>query len=354
MKTTINSILNLTWKVGLGLVGLVAGIIIFFLVINWYDGRYGRAAWRDETLSKNVEVHGFNDGRVRIYNSETEKYVTPKLRWVSGTPRNDSLTVYADKKGNRGYLDCNSGKIVLPANKVKYRHAWHFSKGRAFVVLPDEDSLSVIDAKGNVIVRNVAVYDSDYDYVFSGNGLCELEVDGMSGLLGLDGSWTIEPKYYYIGYPNIFGYRIARNEEGYWLYDPQLKPVYSEPYDYLEFASGRDEGEGTLYRTRNHVKELVNYDGSIVEPFVIDGTYNLRYMVKYNEDCEDEYELDPDLVVYQIDGWEGLMNKHTGRLLTPAVYTDFEMISKELIKVELSCSDDNAVIMDRSGRIVNP
>ena len=353
MKNTIKSILNLTCKVGLGLLGLFALILGVLLVFHWYDDNYGRDTWRDETLSKAVEVHGFNDGRVRIYNTDTEKYVTPKLRWVSGTPSNDSLTVYADKKGNRGYLDCNSGKIVLPANKVKYRHAWHFSKGRAFVVLPGEDSLSVIDAKGNVIVRNVAAYDSDDDYVFRGSGLCELEVDGKYGLLGLDGSWAIEPKYYMIDYPNTFGYRIARNAEGYWLFDPDLKLVYSEPSDNLEYACGRDDGTGTLYRTKDHVKQLLNYDGSVVNPFVIDGTYNLRYMVKYNEDCEDEYELDPDLVVYQVDSWEGLMNKHTGRLLTPAVYTDFEMISKELIKVELSYSDDNAVIMDRNGRIVN-
>ena len=353
MKTNFKSVLNLTWKVGLGLFGLSAFIIGILLVICWYEDNYGRSSWRDETLSQNVEVHGYHDGRVRVYNTGTKKYVTPKLEWVSGTPTYDSLTVYADKNGYRGYIDCNSGKIVLPANKVKYRHAWHFSKGRAFVVLPGEDSLSIIDAEGNVIARNVVPYDSDYDYVFNGSGLCELEVDGKYGLMGRDGSWAIEPKYYMIDYPNTFGYRLARNEEGWWLYDPELKLVYSEPYDNLEFACGHDEGTGTLYRTKNHVKQLVNYDGSIVEPFVIDGTYNLRYMVKYNEDSEDEYVLDPDLVVYRVDNWEGLMDKHTGRLITPAFYTDFEMISKELIKVELSYSDDNAVVMDRTGRIVN-
>jgi len=129
--------------------------------------------------------------------------------------------------------------------------------------------------------------------------------------------------------------------------------VFPEPYDKMEYAIGRDDGTGTLYRTKGHVKQLVNYDGSVVEPFVIDGTYNLKYMVRYNEDSEDEYALDLDLVVYRVEGWEGLMNKHTGRVITPAVYTNFQMISKDLIMAELDYSyNDEAVVMDRSGRIV--
>ena len=352
MKIDLKSILNLTWKVGLGLFGITALLIGILIAVEWYDDTFGRAYWRDEDLSKNVAVHVFNNNRVRVYNKKIGKYVTPKLKWVSGTPKRDSLTVYADKDGNRGYLNCNTGEIVIPAKTAKYRHAWHFSNGRAFVVLPREDSLSVIDAFGRIVARNVAPYQYGYDCVFDWSGLCELEVDDKTGLLGLDGTWAIEPKYYVVEYPNTFGYRLARNEEGYWLYDPDLKLVYSEPYDKLEFAVGHEEGTGTLYRTRNHIKELVNYDGSIVEPFVIDGTYNLRYMVKYNEDSEDEFVLDPDLVVYRIDEWEGLMNKHTGHLITPAIYTDFEMISKELIKAELSFRDENAVIMDRNGHVV--
>lgn len=352
MKNTFRSVLNLTWKVGLGLFGLAALIIGILIAICWYDGRYGRAYWQDEDLSRNVQVHGFNNNRVRVYNKKEGRYVTPNIKWVSGTPKRDSLTVYADKDGNRGYLNCNTGEIVIPAKTARYSRAWHFSNSRAFVILPGEDSLSVIDPCGNIVVRNVAPYRYDNDYVFDWSGLCELEKDDRKGLLSLDGTWAIEPKYFVVEYPNTFGYRLARNEEGYWLYDPDLKLVYSEPYDKLAFAIGHEEGTGTLYRTKNHVKELVNYDGSIVEPFVVDGTYSLRYMVKYSEDDEDEYALDPDVVVYRVDEWEGLMNKHTGRVITPAIYTDFEMISKELIKAELSLDDDNAVIMDRNGRVV--
>ena len=352
MSIKIKSILNTAWKVGLGLFGIAALAIGILVAISWYDGTYGRAYWRDKTLSKNIQIHAFNNNCVRVWDERTASYITPKLRWVSGAPLRDSITVYKDIAGNRGYINSNTGKIVIPAEIAAYRHAWQFSEGRAFVVLHDEDCLSVIDYTGKIIVRNVAPYISGYDYIFE-DGLCDLRVEGKYGLLALDGTWAVEPKYYDIDSPNTFGYRIARNEQGYWLFDPQLNIVFPEPYEKMDFAIGREEGAGTVFRTKNHVKQLVNYDGSVVEPFVIDGTYNLKYIVRYNEDTADEYALDPDLVVYRVDGWEGLMNKHTGRVVTPATYTDFTMISKELIKAELGYNyNDEAVVMNRQGCIV--
>ena len=352
MNTTLKRILSATWKVGLGLLGLATTVIGILIAEVWHEEKYGRATWKDKTLSKDIQVHGFNNNCVRIWDRSTASYISHKLRWVSGTPLRDSITVYCDLDGNRGYLNCNTGKIVIPAEKAAFRHAWQFSEGRAFVVLHDEDYLSVIDYSGKIIARNVAEYEKGYDYVFV-DGLCELSKDGKEGLLTLDGTWIVEPKYYEIESPNTFGYRLARNEEGYWLFNPQINLVFSKPYDKMEFAIGRNEGTGTLYRSKNHIKQLVNYDESVVEPFVIDGTYSLKYMVRYNEESENEYALDPDLVVYCVDGWEGLMNKHTGRVITPANYTNFEMISKELIKAELSYNyNDEAVVMDRSGRVV--
>lgn len=353
MNTKLKCALNATWKVGLGLIGLTALGMGLMIASVWYDKTFGRDSYCDRILSQNIVVEAYNNNRMRVKDIKTGKYTTPKVRWVSGAPERDSITVYCDKDGYRGYLNCNTGRITLDAGKMRFRRAWQFSEGRAFVVLDnDKESLSLIDYNGNVIARDIATYVHGYDYVFV-NGVCRLYVDGRFGLLSLDGTWAVEPTYYDIGFPNTFGYRIACDEEGYWILDTHLNRTFSEPYDKMDFAIGREEGAGTLYRTKNHVKQLVNYDGSVVEPFVIDGTYNLKYMVRYNEDAEDEYVLDPDLVVYQVDGWEGLMNKHTGRIITPAAYTDFEMISKELIKAVLGYDyNDESVVMDRNGRIV--
>lgn len=354
MNATLKRILDATWKVGLGLIGLAAlavGILVFTV---WHEETRGRNYRYDKNLSKDIAVHSFNGNRERVWNRRTERYVTPKLRWVSGTPACDSITVYCDVHGNRGYLNCNTGEIVTPAEKARYRRAWQFSDGLAFVILPypEKECLSIIDHAGNILAKNVASYEEWYDYLFV-DGLCMIRADGRYGLLSTDGTWAVEPKYYNIGLPNTFGYRIARNEEGYWLLDSHLDLAFPEPYDNLEYAIGRVDGTGTLYRTKHHVKQLVNYDGSVVEPFVIDDTYELKYVTRYNEDEPDEYALEPDVVVYRVDDWVGLMNKHTGKVITPATYMGFTMISKDLIRAELNQgSDTESVVMNRRGRIV--
>ena len=352
MNAKTKAILGIIWRISLGIIALSAFIFVILLFCIWHEDKYGRAYWADETLSKNIEAHAFHNNCVRVYDKRTACYTTPKIRWISGNPERDSLTVYCDTGGNRGYINCNTGEIVIKSEKVRYLHAWNFSEGQAFVVLPEEDSVSIIDNTGKVLIRNVALYEPGRDYVFI-DGLCQLKSGDKTGILSMDGTWSVKPKYMNIDTPNTFGYRIARNEEGYWLFNPSLELVYAEPYDEIDYAIGHEEGTGTLYLTKNHVKQLVNYDGSVVEPFVIDGTFDLRYCKGYNDEGGELYEVATDIVAYRVGNWGGLMNRNTGRVITPAIYTNIEMISKTLVKAEMSQGNSNeAVVMDKTGRIV--
>ena len=352
MSTTFKSIFNVIWKVAVGIIGLYILMWMGVRVYGYFDRRYARAYWCDKELSEAVTARYFKNGRYKVFNELTGQYTTGKIRWISNHPYRDSLTVYCDENHNRGYINCNTGEIVIPASEAQYERAWHFSEGRAVVVLPHTDRLSVIDAGGNVVARNVAPYWKGQDYVFE-DGVCEFEEDGCYGLLKKDGTWALEMKYDVLQTRNTEGYRLAKDEEGWWLFDSDFNQVFAEPYDDIDYAIGREHG--TLFLTKGHHKMLTEYDGTVVEPFVIDGTYPLKYLVKYNSEGADEYMLDPDLVVYRVDSWEGLMNKHTGRLITPADYTDFTMISKELIRAELSFNyNDEAVVMDRNGKVISP
>ena len=70
MNAKLKTILNATWKVGLGLIGLAAlaiGILIFSV---WYEESYGRDYWNDTTLSENVKVEAYNNNTVRIWNKK--------------------------------------------------------------------------------------------------------------------------------------------------------------------------------------------------------------------------------------------------------------------------------------------
>jgi len=351
MNTSLKRILNATWKVGLGLIGLSA-LVIGILVANvWHEEKYGRAYWKDKTLSKNVIAKGYNNNRMRVWNSKTARYTTEKVRWVSGRPERDSITVYCDTDGNRGFLNCNTGEITLPAEKFRYCRAWQFSRGRAFVICNDDEEegvLSIIDHEGNIVMTGLP-WICGSDYVFDDAGLCWMkDGDDKRGILRIDGTWALEMKYRNINYANGEGYRTVTDSTGMYLFDPSFNLVFPEPHEWIDYASGRD---GAVFVVDNHQKKLVAYDGTVLEPFVIDSTNDLKYCTKYIEETSDEYELIQDVVAYRVDGWEGLMDKRTGKPITPAKYHDITMISKDLIQAQLNYAE-GSVVMDRSGNIV--
>ena len=109
MKTNIKSVLNATWKVSLGLIGAGVAAFTILLAIAFCESHYGRYEWLDRTLSKDVVVRAYKNNTVRIWNKSSKEYTTKKLRWVSGDPcEGDSLTVFCDKDGKRGYLNVKS------------------------------------------------------------------------------------------------------------------------------------------------------------------------------------------------------------------------------------------------------
>lgn len=346
MNTTFKSILNTTWKVGLGLFGLAAlaiGILIFSV---WYEETRGRDYWNDTTLSANVKVEAYNNSTVRVWSKKEARYTTGKLRWVSGTPERDSLTVFCDKDGKRGYLNVNTGEIVIPA---QYSKAWQFSEGLG-AVLGANNKIGFIDSDNHLVISYEIPYVKGFDYIFK-DGSCVVkswDIDCWRyAVYGKDGYQILTWAYTLIDDPDENGYRVVANEDGAWLYDRYFNKVLPDCYDDVELARGRDG----VYVTKNHVKQFLDFDGTVIEPFVIDNTYRLQYMTKYNDEGADEYELVPETIVYQVNDWEGLMDARTGKVLTPAIYWRFEMASKDLIRAMLSYSDES-VVMDRRGHIV--
>ena len=346
MNAKLKTILSVTWKVGLGLFGLAATVIGILIAKVWYEETRGRDYYHDKTLSENVVVEAYNNDLVRVKNKKTGKYTTPKLKWVSGTPQRDSLTVFCDKNGLRGYLNVNTGEIVIPA---QYSKAWQFSEGLG-AVLGKDNRIGFIDKDNNLVIGYEIPYDKCFDYIFK-DGYCVVkfwEIDRYRyGAYAKDGHMVMGWNYTRIDDPDENGYRIVANEDGCWLYDRDFNKVLPDTYDAIQLARG-NEG---VYVTKNHVKQLLDFEGKVLEPFIIDSTYKLKYMVKYHDDEADEYELVTDILVYQVDRWEGLMDARTGKVITPAKYWSFEMISKDLISAELGYGEEG-VVMDKRGRVI--
>ncbi|MBO4568646.1 MAG: WG repeat-containing protein [Candidatus Methanomethylophilaceae archaeon] len=345
MNTTAKRILSITWKVGLGLAGLAAAVFVFLLICVWYEKSHGRNFSRDLTLSKDIVVRGFNDNTVRVWDKAACKYTTGKLRWVAGPPRRDSLTVFCSKEGRRGFLNVRTGRIVIPA---QYRKAWQFSEGLGAVVW--DEHVGFIDRKNRPVIEYVIPFEKGFDYIFR-DGYCTVkywDVDKYRyAVFRKDGRMVLGWDYRFIDEPDGNGYRVAANDDGYWLFDKDFRPVFPEPVDYMELA----RGYSGVYVTKGHVKQLLDFDGTVLEPFIIDDTYRLKYKTKIHSEDPDEYELDPDVVVYRVGRWEGLMDARTGKVITPAEYWGFEMVSKDLIRAQFGHNDEG-VVMDKRGKIV--
>ena len=84
-----------------------------------------------------------------MYNTRTEEYTTEKINRLSEASVNDSLAVYA-LPGKHGYINVNTGRIVIEAEANNYCKAWMFSEGLAAVI--KDGKIGFINAKNEVII----------------------------------------------------------------------------------------------------------------------------------------------------------------------------------------------------------
>lgn len=151
MHTLVKSILDTTWKVGLGLTGIAAVVVGCLIAHLWYEITYGRDARNDTTLSENVRVNAYSDNTVRVWNQKDARYTTPKLSWVAAAPEHDSLTVFCDKEENYGYLNVNTGEIVIPA-RYKIEMA---SRDLVKTELSNNGECVMMDKRGHIVKPRV-------------------------------------------------------------------------------------------------------------------------------------------------------------------------------------------------------
>ena len=344
-RASLKTILGVTFKIALIIIGVLAAIVIYALVYDRWDDHHGERGGRTISQKHKVYVQYYADGTARIKNGKTGRWTTPKIRWAGNEPPQDSISVYCDREGLRGFYNTHTGEITLSG---RYRHAWYFSDGVAGVVGMD-GKVRFINYDGCEAVPGAFPYSQGFDYAFH-DGLCVMYFDSTNtrGLLRKDGTWALEPVYTYISGAYVGGWRIVSKEDGFQFLKEDFTPAFPGTYEYMEMAA---DGKG-VYAMKNHVKQLLDYTGNVLEPFIIDGTYPLKCMSRYNDTEADEYEIIPEIVVYRVQGWEGLMDKRTGKVLTPANYHDFTPISRHLLLAQIEYWDDESVVMDLKGNII--
>ena len=310
-----------------------------------YEDAYGRDYW-DRKLSESVTLRSFSDNKWRVYNRQVCEYTTGKINWVSEAPETDSLAVYA-LPGKRGYININTGHIIIDAEAHDYRKAWVFSEGLAAVM--KDGKIGFINANNEVVIPFRFDYSDecrmyDFGYLFH-NGYCIMtNNDGDLGLIDKSGNWVVEPSYDEIWSPQEWGYRVIVNDGKYGILDSTCNVVYLVEYDNINILS-----DGFILN-KDGRKWQVDLSGNIIQPFIYDGTYYLNYPVGYNENGDIQYAF-ADYLKYEVASRYGIMNRITGEAITPAIYSDINMLSQEIFEVQDSKSYDWYLI-DTAGNIV--
>lgn len=338
---------NFCWKAGLAIFAIVFVIQLGEALIDTCKDHLGLTHyyWGDEDLGKNIEIRHFSNNQVATYNKITDERLSPKVRWISCVPERDSLTVFCDKEGKRGYLNVNTGKVVING---QYKHAWHFSEGLAAVVA-DNGKVGFINYDNEMVIPAVYDYVVDYDYIFE-DGICVL-VDGLTnkcGAIDRQGNMKLPMEYSRIFKAYNESTWYIRKDGKCGLTDSDMNIIFEPVYDNIRSNSS----DNNAYLTLNGVKQLVSFDGEVILPFVIDQTWPLKYMVKYHDDMADEYELHPYLVEVMIDyNCHGVMDSRSGKMVIPAIYSDITMISKDLLMAEVNGDEENNVVFTTDGKM---
>ena len=311
-----------------------------------YEDAYGRDYW-DRKLSENVTLRSFSDNKWRVYNKQTGEYTTEKINWVSEAPETDSLAVYA-LPGKRGYININTGRIIIDAEANDYRKAWVFSDGLAAVM--KDGKIGFINEQNDVVIPFLFDYTDkcrmyDFGYVFH-NGYCAMtDADGNLGLIDKNGNWVVEPEYDEIWAPHKSGYRVIVKDSKHGILDSTGAIIYPAEYGYISIIP-----DGFVL-TKSGRQWQVDFEGNTVQPFMFDNTYYLNYPIGYNECGEIKYAF-ADFVKYEVMNSYGIMNRITGEPITPAIYSDINMLSKDLFEVQEYDSYD-WYLLDTKGNVVS-
>ncbi|MBR5197313.1 MAG: WG repeat-containing protein [Alistipes sp.] len=337
-------VLSVVLLLGVGLVSLIG--------LGYYLDNYGRDYY-DSYVSDTVTLRSFADDRWRLYNDVTEKYITGKINWVSDTSKDAPYAVYAVPH-RRGYINTESGEVVIDATKNRYTRAWLFSEGLAAVEC--DGKIGFINDKNEVVIPFKFDYPDGVDMydlapIFHNGYALMCSVDGKLGLVDKEGNWAIEPEYDQIWAPQECGYRTVIKGDKYGLLDASLNIVYDVAYDYVGQYTESDSfvlmNEGRMWQE--------DREGRVLNAFMYEYSEVLCYPMgveDYDEwECSYVGELSA-YAKYQVSGLYGIMNRFTGEPITLAIYDDIEMVSPTLFEV----SRDDAYgcfLIDTKGNVVN-
>lgn len=335
----------------LALLAISATVLTAYSVYEIRQNDYEKCKHESlEFINDEIAIRRFSKGYHPLYEQAFDRYtnepLSDKFKWVAtgSEEYDDSLVVYADMKGRRGYINLHTGKMII---KGTYQHAWNFSEGLAAVTI--DNKVGFINENGEFVipcqfpVSNYVI--QRFGFAFHDSTCVMTDKDDLCGIINRKGEWVLEPKYDCIWNPNSAHKRIYQTEGKYGLLDVNGQIIIPAIYDDIT-----DNGE--YFRViKDGIMSTMDYDLNIINPFVCTGTAAVYIQnSEYDYDDGDESEK-TDYIKYYIWQREGIMDSH-GKIIIPAKYYYIKMISEHLFKAQMYGTDD-WIFIDTNGNIVH-
>ena len=358
MNTTLKKALKIIKKIFLALLALfiiscmVVGII--FVIIRYQERHEHYTAKR---LSEDVAVHRFyyRSGKFSVYNEATEKYTVKDIDWVTCADPADTFSVFS-RNDKRGYINALDGKVIIPE---QYEKAWIFSDGVAAAM--KDGKIGFINSNNEAVLPFRFDYAEGVSYVFK-DGLCTMSDENRAcGLIDIKGNWVLDPQFDCIWAPDDNSFRLVADNGRFGLMDSTFGFAFPIEYDWISTLK-----DGNYHMIKDGIKRKVSPDGTILQDFVVDHTWALKYPVRIESQMGEDRWGDPELIEevantlsdylgYRIDYGEekafGVIHAHTGKIIIPAKYDNVRMVSDKLFEVE-DMHDRTSMLIDLEGRII--
>ena len=271
------------------------------------------AIWLFSTYS--YEVHK-GDNRNETWKNRIDTSDSREKLVVSGVVAddytgfaNDSIGIFK-KDEKYGYYNANTKEIVIPA---MYENAWRFSEGLAGVI--KDGQLGFINRKGETVFG----FNHDYykgrlrEFIFHWGYCVASDSKGRCGVIDKTGKWVIQPLY-----------------------------------ESMDLACP----EYAIVSVHNGYNMQVDFNGNILNPYVIEEVERLMYTKYERDNPDDDYKEYPTAFYeYRVNDNAGLMNEK-GHFITQPIYKKVEAIDDELFVGTLK-GGISIVVIDGKGNVVN-
>lgn len=335
----VKGFFSFLWETGLIVIAVYYILDFCNVGIDDITKHFDRRGQRYYSLNERIDLYIFRDRKYRLYDKAQGKFISKKYEMIGTAEPGDSLVVFKKGEDRYGYLNINTGEIVFPAN---LRFATDFSHGMAAIVPEKEERVHFVNSTFKDIFSETFYFNRFKSYKFNENGFCIIpdENGECLGVINSRGEWVIEPVYSDIErYFNVPYYEIITVTQKHGVLDScfnwTVEPIY-------ENLSQTEDYTG-LYASDSSGQKLIDYQGNVIAPFIVGDTGDLTYSVS-SRNNDGEYatvQIVSDRVCYfQIvcitgEYKYGLMDRHTGKVIIPAIYDDVNLVSEDIVKCSL-------------------